>query len=171
MDTNAPPTIGKATRERAQTGIPVAPVPALAEAAAAARASTSGPMNDRKGADGEGPERSFTLDYVDARGRQWSGDFKVRVLTIRDTVQLGLTKARLAGGVPLSHVDADTAQMLEVLAHLSVAIVASPPWAKDLFELHDAGVVGAIYEEVAKYEARFRGAKRSEADAVDGQRA
>jgi hypothetical protein len=169
-DPNAPPTIGRAARDaaRAPTGVDVPPVPALADAVSAARASTSGPMQDRLGADGLGPEREFTLDYLDGRGRKWGGDFKVRVLTIKDTVQLGLVKARLAGGIPLTHLDGDTAYTLEVLAHLSVAIVASPPWAKDLLALHDAGVIGAIYEEVAKYEARFRGAKRIEAGGVDG---
>ena len=160
------PTIGRASR--AETGVSVPPVPTLEAAVSAARASTSGPMQDRIGADGIGPEREFTLDYLDQRGRKWAGDFKVRVLTIKDTVQLGLVKARLAGGIPLTHLDGDTAYTLEVLAHLSVAIVASPPWAKDLLALHDAGVIGAIYEEVAKYEARFRGTKRIEAGGVDG---
>lgn len=168
-DKSAPPTIGRKTREeRAGTGVDVPAVPPLAEAVSAARASTNGPMQDRTGADGEGPERDFTLNYVDKRGRAWVGDFKVRVLTIKDTVQLGLTKARLAGGIPLTHLDPDTAYTLEVLAHLSVCIVASPPWAKDLFALHDAGVIGAIYEEVATYEARFHGAKPPEARGVDG---
>lgn len=168
MQNGDPPVIGRQARERAETGIPVVESPSLTAAVTAARASTSGPMQDKVGADGEGPERAFTLDFVDKRGRAWVGDFRVRVLTIRDTVQLGLTKARLAGGVPLSHLDADTAYTLEVLAHLSVAIVASPPWAKDLYALYDAGVIGAIYEEVAKYEERFRVPKPPTARGVDG---
>jgi hypothetical protein len=165
------PTIGRQSRDargRSPTGVEVPETPALAAALAAAQASTSGPLQDRIGADGEGPERTFTFDYADKRGRRWVGDFTVRVLTIRDTVQLGLTKARLAGGVPLGHLDPDTAFILEVLAHLSVCIVASPPWAKDLYALYDAGVIGAIYEEVGKYEARFRGAVARPAGRVDG---
>ncbi len=143
-------------------------VPSLAEAVSGAKASTSGPLNDAVGADGEGPDRDFTLDFVDERGRRWAGDFKVKVLTIKDTIQLGLIKARLAGGVPIAHLDPDTALTLEVLAHLSVAIVARPPWAKDLMGLYDTGVVSALYEEVAKYEARFRRPVVKEAGGVDG---
>lgn len=167
---STPPTIGRKTREeRAGTGVSVPEVPSLVRAAALAKASSSnGPLQDRTGADGEGPERTFALNYIDKRGRAWVGEFTVRVLTIKDTVALGLTKARLAGGIPLSHLDPDTAYTLEVLAHLSVCIVASPPWAKDLMALHDAGVIGAIYEEVAAHEARFHGAKLGGAGSVDG---
>ena len=165
--------IGKATRER-RAGIGVEPpaVPSLEEASRLARAhTTNGPMQDRLGVDGIGPEHSFTLAHIDKRGRSWVGDFTIKVLTIKDRVTLGLTKARLAGGIPLAHLDTDTAFTLEVLAHLSVCIVASPPWAKDLLSIHDAGVIGAIYEEVARFEARFHGADWGAAREVDGDRA
>lgn len=166
-DTTPPPTIGRKARAAAG-GLDVPEVPELRDAVSAARASTNGPMQDKVGADGDGPERSFTLDYLDKRGRRWVGDFTMRVLTMRDTIQLGLIKARLAGGVPLTHLDPDTALTLEVIAHLSVALTAAPPWAKDLLALYDAGVVGAIYEEVAKYEARFREAVPGQSGDVDG---
>jgi hypothetical protein len=172
--TKKTPTIGRQTaeaRRAAGVGVQVPDVPSLDEAKVASQAGTNGPLNDALGADGVGPEREFVLDYVDSRGRRWTGDFKAKVLTVKDTIQLGLVKARLAGGVPVSHLDPDTALTLEVLAHLSVAIVARPPWAKDLMALYEAGVLAAIYEEVAGHEARFRKPVSREAGEVDGDRA
>jgi hypothetical protein len=161
------PTIGRATsKQRAATGVAVSEVPTLAEAKKPV--DLNGPFNDAKGADGVGPERDFSLDYTDERGRRWAGDFKMRVLTMKDRVQVGLTRSRLAAGVPFAMLDGQTAMNLEVLAHLAVALVSSPPWAKDLMAIYDPNVLGAIYEEVAAHEVRFHTPEQPEAGVVDG---
>lgn len=158
MPKPTPPTIGRESAKARALAVP--DVPSLTAAADASKASVNGPMNDGTGADGEGPDHTFTLDYTDERGRRWVGEFVCKVLSIKDSIQLGLIKSRLAGGVPVSHLDSDTAYLLEVLAHLTVALVQRPVWANDLMSLYETGVVGAIYAEVASKEARFRKAER-----------
>jgi hypothetical protein len=126
---------------------------------AALKSVAPGPEADGVGATGLGPEWVFQLDHTDQRGRKWTGEFKAKVLTTRDRVTVGLTKARMANGIASAMLDPSTDSLLEVLAHLTVAIVAAPPWAEDLTAVYDQGVLGAIYAEVVSYEARFHGAE------------
>ena len=55
-------------------------------------------------------------------------------------------------------IDGATLNLLEMQAHLAVAIDDCPEWAADLGSLYDVGVVAAIYKEVASHEAGFWGA-------------
>ncbi len=121
-------------------------------------AGQAGPEADGIGGDGCGPEWTFSLKYTDQRNRVWTGEFRAHVLTTRDRMTVGLTKARLSMGVPFDLLDPATANLAEVLAHLEVALDARPPWAGDLTRIYDQGVLGAIYKEVVEYEARFHGA-------------
>jgi len=151
--------IGAEARRRARpVETPVVEAPSLAEAKKQATAS-DGPSNDANGKGGV-PERwSFSLEYFDGRDRRWSGEFETKALTFRERVTIGLTKSRLAGGVLPNQLDAYTSHLLEMLAHLAVALVKVPEWAKDLEGLRDPGVVTAIYKEVVDHEARFHGTR------------
>lgn len=137
-----------------------------------AKASTvalSGPDLDREGVDGLPAEHSFHLKFVDRRGRSWTGSFKSHVLTTREKVQLGLIRAQLAGNTPFEALDPITYNLLEMVAVLSVALDSNPTWADDLLDLHDSGVLQAIYEEVVSYEARFHGTVSAGAAQGDGE--
>ena len=103
-------------------------------------------------------EHIFDLDYTDVRGYKWTGKFKTHILTIKERAAVGLTRSRLTANTPASVIDASTLNLLEMLAHLAVALDHAPEWASDLGSLYDVGVVGAIYGEVASHEARFWGA-------------
>lgn len=143
---------------RARTAVAADAVvpPPLAEARQAV-VGQPGPENDHIGKDGVGERHSFTLEYTDSRGRVWRGAFRSHVLTIREKVQVGLLKARLAGNAPPEALDYVTASLLEIMAHLTIALDDAPPWASDLEKIRDPGVLQAIYEEVAGHEARFHG--------------
>ena len=151
-------SIGPSARRRKSKTGPSIPVTPTAEAAA----TTIGPDNDNVGADGCGPEHTFTLDYTDRRGRKWSGEFRSHVLTIRERAQVGMVRAQLAAGMAPIGLDAATLDLLEMQAHLAVALDTAPDWASDLGGLHDPAVLGAIYGEVAGHEARFHGAGSGE---------
>jgi len=129
----------------------------------AAKASIdAGPGNDNKGAKGILPDHEFVLDFLDRRGRKWSGRFKVHALTIRDRMTIGVTRGRLAQGVSVQALDSATLEQLEVQSHLAVAVDESPPWWSAIMDGRDAyafDVLGAVYEEVAKHERRFWGAE------------
>lgn len=141
-------------------------VPPSIEAAIAAVVAKPGPANDDTGAGGLPAQHEFELDYMDSRGRRWAGKFIAHVLTIRERAQVGLTRARLLGGVPVGSVDDMTYQLLEMQAWLAVALNDSPAWAKKLSEFHDVGVLGAIYKEVLGYEDRFWAPEAAGAPAV-----
>lgn len=118
---------------------------------------------DRSGTGGLSPDFGFDLEHQDSRGRVWRGHFKARVMTTRDRISIGLTKSRLSGGVSPELLDRATSELLEVMATLTVLVTEAPPWFKGSMDLHATSVLTAIYEEVAKYEARFHGPAPQEA--------
>lgn len=128
----------------------------------------SGPDLDSEGVGGLVPNHSFNFRFTDRRGRTWSGSFKAHVLTTREKVQVGLLRAQLAGNAPVEALDAVTYNLLEMVSFLDVALDSKPTWADDLLELHEMGVLRALYEEVANYEARFHGAVPAAAPEGDG---
>jgi hypothetical protein len=157
-------SIGPSARRRQSKTGPEVPVTPTAEQAV----TQTGPDNDKVGADGCGPEHTFTLDYTDARGRKWSGEFRCHVLTIRERAQVGLVRAQLSAGMAPIGLDAATLDLLEMQAHLAVALDSAPDWARDLGGLHDPAVLGVIYAEVAGHEARFHGAGTRDNSPVSG---
>lgn len=149
MDTS----IGVAARKSA-TGIE--PVESMdPKAALAAVGAKPGPANDDTGADGTPAEHEFDLDHLDGRGRRWSGKFRCHVLTIKERGIVGLTRARLCGGLTPSQIDEITMQIYDMQAWLAVAIDEAPPWAKNLGEYREISVLGAVYKEVLAHEDRF----------------
>ena len=126
-----------------------------------------GPENDSKGVGGIGPSYSFKLNYLDQRGYFWEGLFDCHVLTVRERVSLGLTRARMMSGVPLQSIDQATLNILEMQAHIAVVIEKGPKWLAKLADFHEVGVLTAIYREVASYEARFWGAVNESTGEVD----
>jgi hypothetical protein len=149
-------SIGPASRreKKSKTGVPVPEIPTAEEVVEI----LSGPPVDNLGADGViKPEYEFELDFKCVRGRMWSGRFKCHVLTIRERAQVGLIRSRMATGMSPLSMDGSTIDLLEMQAHLAVALDDAPDWAGDLGGLHDPSVLGAIYKEVASHEARFWG--------------
>jgi hypothetical protein len=146
MATEIDPEIGPAARKRMKDVVVV-------EGSANAR----GPEDDNQGAAGLSPEYAFDLDYTDRRGHRWQGAFRCRALTVKDRITVGLTRARLSANTPLNSIDRSTLNLLEMQAHLAVALEEFPTWAESLGDLHDVGVISAIYKEVADHEGRFWG--------------
>ena len=137
-----------------KTGLNVVTPPSIAP---------SGPEKDHEGSGGVSADHEFDLDYTDQRGYHWTGHFKSHILNIKERAAVGLTRSRLTANTPAQVVDAATLNLLEMQAHLAVALDDAPEWAADLGELYDVGVVAAIYREVASHEARFWGTDNGEA--------
>lgn len=144
--------------KKSNIGIEPVKVPKTAKLAVK-ETKLAGYLNDAKGKDGAVEEtHTFTLDYTDQRGYHWSGNFKTHVLSIKERTIVGLTRARLSGGVHPDQLDVTTLSLLEMQAHLAVSLDEHPDWAEDLSSFNDVGVIASIYEEVASHEARFWGA-------------
>jgi hypothetical protein len=63
----------------------------------------------------------------------------------------------MAGGISLEGIDETTLSLMEMQAHLALAIDKAPKWADDLSVIRDIGVLTSIYSEVASHEATFWG--------------
>jgi hypothetical protein len=111
-------------------------------------------------------EYTFPLEYKDPRGKLWTGEFRNRILSIRQKQQVKVLKARIGGGLPVEALDADVWTLNEAIAHMTFSLVKRPDWAKNLDELYDEQIVYKLYEEVASHEARFH---RLESDTKEGE--
>lgn len=131
-------------------------VPTAAEAAEAVT-GPDGWTVDTTGAGDTTHTQTFDLDYVDKRGHRWRGRFTTHILTMREQVQIGLVRARMAGGVSPDQLDVLTANMLEMLAHLTIAVDEAPAWFKNIENFRDQVLLEKIYAEVAQHERRFHG--------------
>lgn len=100
--------------------------------------------------------KTFSLDFEDQRGRQWRGDFTNHILTVRERIQVGALRAQLLAGAASSAIDEFTADLVEMVAHLSFSIDRRPAWFDDPGQLDDPDVVVAVYREVAAHEVAFR---------------
>ena len=130
--------------------------------------SKAGPEHDNQGISGLSPDHAFDLDFTDRRGYHWTGRFKCHVLNIKERATVGLTRSWLTANTPANVIDPATLNILEMQAHLAVALDDCPDWAETLGDLYDVAVIGEIYKEVASHEANFwRGDAGGSGD-VDG---
>ena len=92
----------------------------------------------------------------------YEGQFTVKKLSIADRTTRAINKAKLNGGMhydpenPGYGIDPETDSINGALAHLSVAIVTSPPWW-NLDQISDMDLIIKIYKEVIAFEDSFRG--------------
>ena len=149
--------IGSKARKKRKRSAPPTPTKGLEVVEQGDAKLVLGPANDSSGVSGVRADHVFELDYTDSRGYRWEGHFKCHILTIKERCAVGLTRSRLTANTPSQVIDGATLNLLEMQAHLAVAIDSCPEWAEDLGELYDVGVVAAIYKEVASHEAGFWG--------------
>lgn len=100
-------------------------------------------------------EFTFDLDYTDGQGKNWSGTFTNKILTLADISRAKVLESRLAGGQPFSSMDPFGQLLHQVLAHLQFSLLVKPQWATDLSELRDVKVLMAIWKEVQDHESAY----------------
>lgn len=104
-------------------------------------------------------EKSYTfqVDYKDARGKVWKGQFTNKILSIHERQQVGVMRSMLSGGQPIPSLDPMTIELNLIVAHLAYSLTEKPEWAANLRSLEDPGVLQAIYTEVDSHESYFLG--------------
>ena len=102
-------------------------------------------------------EYTFELNYKDNSGKIWSGKFTTKILNIGERQMAGALRSRYSGNTPLESMDISTVLMNIMLDHLTYSITQKANWCDNLRELHDPGIIEAIYEEVASHEEYFLG--------------
>ena len=107
---------------------------------------------------------TFQLDYKDARGKVWKGQFTTKILSIHERSQVGAMRAMLSAGQPLQSLDAMTVELNLMVAHMAFSLTEKPKWAENLRTLEDPGVLQAIYTEVDSHESYFLGWRAPQED-------
>jgi len=99
----------------------------------------------------------FDFKWKDGRGKLWEGHFVNKILSIAEQQSVGITRAKLAGGMPTSTIDPLTAEINLIISHLTFSLEDKPDWAKDLRKLNNIELLQNLYQEVADHEAMFFG--------------
>jgi hypothetical protein len=102
-------------------------------------------------------EYTFTINYKNARGKVYKGEFTNKIITIRERQQIGIIRARLQGGLNSSAFDPLTEEINLMIAHLMVSLKEFPKWAEDIAGIEDVELLQTIHAEVASHEAYFFG--------------
>jgi len=105
-------------------------------------------------------QKSFSIDYhSEVEDMRYVGRFTVKKLTIGDLSRLGTRKAQLCGGLSYDPqtskgIDPATSMLNEMIAHCEISLIEKPEWF-DAERIVDVGLLQAVYEEVASFEANF----------------
>jgi hypothetical protein len=100
---------------------------------------------------------TFTLDYKDARGKIWKGQFTNKILSIHERQQVGVMRSMLGAGQPLPSLDPLTVELNLIVAHMTYSLTEKPDWAANLRSLEDPQLLQEIYMEVDSHESYFLG--------------
>lgn len=102
-------------------------------------------------------EYPFQFDWTSPAGKNYSGEFVNRILTIGNKQGVGLMRAQLAAGMAFAALDPTTIEINFIISHMTFSLVKRPDWAKDFTQLTELELLQEIYEEVASHEAIFLG--------------
>lgn len=100
-------------------------------------------------------EYSFYFEYANKRGEVYEGRFVNRILTLEQTQQVHILKARMLQSVPVSALSEEIAATTQVLAHMSISLEHKVEWAKDLRTLRDPSVVWKLWAKVEDHESHY----------------
>jgi hypothetical protein len=141
---------------------PATPLPRIVnpeEAAAAARDKAPIEVEDPSLNPLAQETYSFEIDVVDGAGKRWAGKFKNKILSIEESMNVGLTKAGMTGNTPWFALDPADQATIEMVAHLTHSLVSKPAWfilhGKDAIK--NVRLLNAVYGEVSAHESTFRG--------------
>jgi hypothetical protein len=100
-------------------------------------------------------EYTFYFEFVTKRGEVFEGRFTNRILTLEQTQQVHVLKARMLQSVAMSAVSDEILATTQILAHMSISLDHKVEWAKDLRTLRDPAVVWKLWAKVEDHESRY----------------
>jgi len=100
-------------------------------------------------------EYTFYFAYVNKRGENFEGRFTNRILTMEQTQQVHVLKARMLQSMPTSAISDEILATTQVLAHMSISLEHKVEWAKDLRLLRDPSVIWKLWAKVEDHESRY----------------
>ena len=100
-------------------------------------------------------EYTFFFEHTTRRGEVFSGKFTNHILTLEETQQVHVLKARMLQSMPVGSISEDMLATSQILAHMSISLSHKVDWAKDLRSLRDPGIVWKLWAKVEDHEARY----------------
>jgi hypothetical protein len=153
-----------------QAAEPATPIPAMPrigdpdEALAAAQNVTTNQAPTTALDPKTAEEYTFDIDIVDGAGKHLKGTFTNKILSIEERMNVGLSVARMTGGIPYISLDEESAGLIETVAQLNACLKKPwPPWFVLYGDdaLKSTRALYAIFAEVAAHEATFRGPSKA----------
>lgn len=123
----------------------------------------------------------FAFKFTDAKGREYSGDFVNRILSIQDKMNVAALESTFNGGQPHDSIDPMQQVVNRGVAWMTFSLlerknlrgpktkkdVKGDKWAKNLRALLDDDLVIALFQEVSAHEGHFHGRTESEGTSED----
>ena len=128
------------------------PAPSTEELIDSVRKGGAGP---READPRDSEEYTFYFEYANKRGQVFEGRFTNRILTLEQTQQVHVLKARMLQSLPTSAVSDDILATTQILAHMSISLDHKVEWAKDLRALRDPSVIWKLWAKVEDHESRY----------------
>ena len=100
-------------------------------------------------------EYTFYFEHVNKRGQVYEGRFTNRILTLEQTQQVHVLKARMLQSMPITAVSDEILATTQILAHMSISLEHKVEWAKDLRSLRDPGVIWKLWAKVEDHESHY----------------
>ncbi len=100
-------------------------------------------------------EYTFYFDYTNRRKQRFEGKFTNRILTIEQTQQVHILKARMLQSVPMTALSEEMLATSQIVAHMTVSLDHKVEWAKDLRALRDPSVLWRLWSYVEGHESRY----------------
>lgn len=112
---------------------------------------------DRKLADDPraNEQYTFNLNYMDGRGKVWTGEFTTKILNAMELTRAGQFMGIMAAPVPYRDLDPLAQEVVLMRANLQLCLVKKPKWAEKLEEIRDITIMQAVYSEVDGHKAYF----------------
>ena len=101
---------------------------------------------------------TFPFRYVGRGGKDVrEGTLTNTILSLKQRRQLAVLRAQLAGGMPVASIDAFTAELNLITAHLQLSLEAPLPAWLDFDNIKDVNLLYALWKEVDSHESTFFG--------------
>ena len=100
----------------------------------------------------------FTIDVEGSlTKKQYAGDFKCRIPTLKMRAQAELKNAELNRGLE-KDIDPSIAQCHYMVSYLRITLTEAPEWWRKSdhgYELYDSNIVSAVYSVVMEFEEKW----------------
>lgn len=102
-------------------------------------------------------EATFDVTYTNLYGKVFRGSFTNKVLTVGEKIKVDVVRARRLMNAPKEAMSDNISGLLLMVSWMEESLKKTPPWFKDIWNIHDEGIVEAVFVKCAAHERCFHG--------------